>query len=388
MLAVRTLALCAITLLAACGGAVRSVAARFLAPAPGQPPRSVSGVAPVTEIEVLIDVSALDKDAITLDLAPPVEARLAERQQRGPRGFTWYGRIPMHGIVILDVKDGAVTGIVETDNARYVLKLRDDGRYVLASEPRSPDAFKHPDSFKNVDVDPAKATRCRAVETRSTITLLIAYTEAAKRGALASGSDIELLIDHAVWLSNEASQPSRLTMTFELAHKYQTPEAERGDMDETLTLFRGTNDHRFDEVHRLRDAKRADICVIAIDGNGTFGGTTHVVSATAATAFAIVDYRFLNQDVLAHEIGHLMALHHTRDTNNDPCPEGRGYRHDNGTTDTWATIMTYDCSRDCRLLRQWSNPDVMYNGSATGRRGNSNSVAVLNATAQTVSRFR
>lgn len=386
--ATRMLPTLAVLFYAACTDPAYPRAVLFLVPAAGRPPPSSSAATALGDIEVLIDVHQLERNVISLDLGSRFEARLVERVRRGPGDFTWYGRIAPHGVVMLDVKDGAVTGIVETDDARYLLMSPSSGRHVLVPRRRSPAAFKHPDNFKNVKANPGTATACSSAETSTMIELLVAHTPGAAAGARAGGRDIERVVENAVRLANEANRASKLELTFHLAHEYQTTDGERSDMDETLDAFQDTDDDYFKEVHGLRDTHKADICVIVFRGNGSFGGTTHAIMATDPEAFAIVDHRFLEDDVLAHEIGHLMALHHTNDTSNEPCTEGHGYRHDNGQTDTWGTIMTDDCEHGCQMIRLWSNPDVQYHGSDTGKSGSSNSARVLNATARSVSRFR
>src|SRR5262249_52350944 len=94
--------------------------------------------------------------------------------------------------------------------------------------------------------------------------------------------------------------------------------------------------------------------------------------------------------VSAHEFGHSQGLRHAHE---DPNGGGGfsssswGYKGPGGNS--FHTIMAYDCSPSpCPAILRFSNPDLTYNGLATGVADWANNAAALDATRVTASNFR
>ncbi len=131
-----------------------------------------------------------------------------------------------------------------------------------------------------------------------------------------------------------------------------------------------TSDGHLDELHALRNETGADLVCLLRKGNvsGIWGvgkiplstsGSANLGFSIVTTEAALAIYAF------AHELGHNMGLGHGRgdDTTYGIFPDSHGHRF-NGTSGTqYRTIMSYDPGTQSG---RFSNPDVTYDGVATG----------------------
>jgi hypothetical protein len=142
----------------------------------------------------------------------------------------------------------------------------------------------------------------------------------------------------------------------------------------------------FQEVHRLRDEKHADVVGMIIDDPSGCGLSTRV-APDAEEAYFVVHHSCAAVAIsIAHEIGHILGARHDRriDVGNAPYAFGHGYV--NGTK--WRTMMSYQESCDgCPRIPFWSNPRVEYQGEPTGTIDTDNARVIL-MEAERVSRFR
>jgi hypothetical protein len=142
----------------------------------------------------------------------------------------------------------------------------------------------------------------------------------------------------------------------------------------------------FNEVHGLRDEKRADIVGLIIDDPSGCGLSTRVAPDAEEAFFVVHHSCAMTSFSIAHEIGHILGARHDRHTDaaDSPFPYGHGYV--NGTK--WRDIMSYQQSCEgCPRIPYWSNPRIMYNGEPTGTDANDNARVILEQAVR-VSHFR
>jgi len=142
----------------------------------------------------------------------------------------------------------------------------------------------------------------------------------------------------------------------------------------------------FNEVHGLRDAKRADIVGLIIDDASGCGLSTRVAPDAEEAFFVVHHSCAMTSFSIAHEIGHILGARHDRHTDaaDSPFPYGHGYV--NGTK--WRDIMSYQQGCEgCPRIPYWSNPRILYNGEPTGTDANDNAWVILEQAVR-VSNFR
>jgi hypothetical protein len=217
------------------------------------------------------------------------------------------------------------------------------------------------------------------------ITLIAAYTTAVWKAR----NDVKAMIQLAVDETNLANANSHVGIQFELADVYEaTGYEENSDFYTNLWRFKEKGDLYLETVHTRRNLRHADLAVLVLDCKSTYLGMSMKVMASEDTAFAAVDYRFIDgYFTFGHELGHLMGLRHDpkADPETDPFPDDHGY-----LASGWRTIMAVVCSDPgkCPRLAYWSNPEILVDGEPAGTKDASNSARVLNSVAKTVSKFR
>lgn len=194
--------------------------------------------------------------------------------------------------------------------------------------------------------------------------LLVVYTSAAS--ATWGQATIESMIRSAVQSANQAYVNSGVNVTLNLVGLQQTTFAESGSgMQTTLNNFR-TNS----AIKSLRDSLGADMVVLVSQDSDWCGYAdlrfTTLNGVTTTDAYAVNYSSCLSNQTLAHEVGHLQQLEHNRENANGTLaayPYSYGYRQ--CVTGGFQDIMSYSCTGASRIL-QFSNPNLYYNGMATG----------------------
>lgn len=154
-----------------------------------------------------------------------------------------------------------------------------------------------------------------------------------------------------------------------------------------------------DDLADLRDQYGADFVSVWMSP-GTGGGRAWIMqnvgSGFASNAYAIlaVEYADGPSYIFAHETGHNAGLAHDRDNAsvNGAYSYSYGYQQ-KSQTPRFHTIMAYlnGCSWPCPTINQFSNPNVSYEGFATGIASGSNSAdnaRTLNQTAPVAAAWR
>ena len=148
-----------------------------------------------------------------------------------------------------------------------------------------------------------------------------------------------------------------------------------------------------DDVHELRDSLGADFVVLvtaaaSADACG-IGWLNTSFTGASSYAFSVMQLGCLSQYTLAHEIGHNMgcAHDHLHPAYTGVYPWSFGHRFTAGAE--YRTIMAYAPGT---RINYFSNPNVLYNGVATGvahgLEGEADNAGTIDATAPYFSAFR
>jgi hypothetical protein len=216
------------------------------------------------------------------------------------------------------------------------------------------------------------------------IDLVVAYTKAAA----SRYNDITRdLISLAVEEANQSFRNSGLAnVKLRLVHAYETGYVEKGEHFDHLWRLADKGDGVMEEIHRLRNEKRADVALLVVHDPIGCGLATRV-AADADEAFAVIHHECAATTyTLAHEVGHIIGARHDEalDQGKTPYPFGHGYVHGK----EWRTMMSYKQScEDCPRLPVWSSPRVKVRGVPAGSAAHDNA-EVIAREAKRVAGFR
>lgn len=222
------------------------------------------------------------------------------------------------------------------------------------------------------------------------IDVLVAYTTEAKND-VGGTAQMEARIDLAIAASNRAYVNSLIPFEIRLVHSYEVDYNENtgayGDHLRALTF----TDGMMDEIHELRDTYGADMVSLLVDDGRSCGNAwTMRTNSTsfAGSAFSVVTWSCAVGNMsFAHELGHNMGACHAV---GDPCSGGtysysNGHRFVGDSGASWRSVMAYAPGS---RVEYFSNPDVEFDGAATGVLNVSQNGLTLSRTGPTVAQFR
>ncbi|MBI1176026.1 hypothetical protein GC207_01150 [bacterium] len=204
------------------------------------------------------------------------------------------------------------------------------------------------------------------------VDVMVVYTAAARDGA--GGTDgIRALIDLAVAEANDCFAKSQIGIQINLVHTEEVDYTETGDMSQDLynLAFGSVGQPSQIKLLRYQQFKADTVCMITErEDTGYIAGIAYLLQnpndpTYRDLAFSVVRRPYaVGNYTFAHEIGHNLGCAHDRQNSS-----GQGafaYSYGNrfvAQNVTYATVMTYPPGV---RIPYFSNPNVFYNGVATG----------------------
>jgi peptidyl-Asp metalloendopeptidase len=337
---------------------------------------------------VRVDVNALKADSTRMSLQEGKTLSFSKSnvETRSTKDFTWFGALSgVPGQATFVVRDGKITGTIRDDENLYRLEPVGNDVHALIKVNESRFPPEEPPTFKEKrggpTPTPSRALDTKMGDTSVEIDVLVAYTTAARTAV----SDIAATIQLAVAEANQSYQNSGINIRLTLVDSFEVSYSESGKSFDTILA----DFIRMADVNNRRDKNGADMVVLIID-KSDYCGLADAIMADASTAFAVVHYDCATGYYsFAHELGHLQGARHdpANDPTNTPFAYGHGFQHASPVP-SWRTIMAYNCEGGCSRRQYWSNPNVNYNGIATGTAATNDNARVLNETASTVAGFK
>jgi hypothetical protein len=361
----------------------------------------------------------VDNAANRLALAPPaapvrielftgytVDLRRTSISEAFGGGFIWTGQSARGGTETanLVIRKGLVTGTVDFGKHTYRIDPLGVGKAHRISEL---DTSAFPEDIEMpVKVPPGeKRSEADQTEAITEITILMPYTARAVT-SLGPGGDIVAQANLGVSRSNTAYQRSNVEITLRLVG---TPLVNGYDEQATgktynsilEELTNNTTTGPFQPVHAARDALGADLVALLIDRPEFCGLAWKPDNPSAQSANLGMSVNTVANciavDVIAHEAGHNMGLDHDRFVVN-PAPPNTDYNLGFvSLPGQFRDIMSYNdqCAQanvQCQQINNFANPNVQFNGFATGipagQNGAADGARRLNETKAGVASYR
>jgi len=224
----------------------------------------------------------------------------------------------------------------------------------------------------------------------STIDIMVAYTTAVKN--IYGQSGVEALIDLSIMDTNQAYSNSHINTQLRLVHTVEVLDYnEASNMFGDLENLTFKDDGKMDEIHVLRDQYAADFVALLVV-NFDLCGIAYIMQDPVQTfeerAFNVTNHSCATStNTFAHEIGHNMGMAH----NVEDAQSLGTYNYSFGywaPNEAFRTVMAYQCPGFCPRVLNYSNPNVLSSGLATGVADASDNARTANLNAIVLSNFR
>lgn len=249
----------------------------------------------------------------------------------------------------------------------------------------------------NVDLPVAAAdssgdtefTDSAASDSSNRIDILVVYTDDS-RAAAGGTPQIVSTIEAAIVATNQAFSASQIDAEMRLVATEEVNYAETNNFSTELGRLQGSGDGYLDNVHALRTTYGADMVAMIVEGTSSCGigyvmqnpalDYSSVMFSVTSRVCAVGNLSF------AHELGHNLGGHHDRAAAGGS--EG-AYSYSYGYHfGSYRSIMAYAPGTRVGLF---SNPNVNYNGLATGiadpAANSADNAATFNITAPLVANY-
>jgi len=300
-----------------------------------------------------------------------------------------FAAVEVDGVVRLSVASAA-DGAFEVSSTR-------DGGYEVAEVPAPSDA--RDDAVRPAEQAAMHADHGRALapaggsagapvseDAPSTIDVAIVYPASLPASA---GGDAAMQAQFALGITqtNQAFAASGIGTQIRLVGTRQVAAAQHSSLNANYQALSLPGDGVFDEAQALREETHADLVSLWLGGPypsgsscglGSLGGTNPAYDPERA-AWTVVwaDKCATGNLTFAHEIGHNLSADHDASASFPPSggkPYARGYVDVAGG---FLTVMAYQTAcPTCARINYFSNPNLAYNGRATGSAAANNTQAV------------
>lgn len=406
---------------------------------------SAQGNGPGAAVPVPVSISeehafaAIHRKELVLDAPDGVRSRIAyaSHQDHGDGNWTWVGRDEGGRSALLTFGQNAVFGsiqradgselrIVTQHRRTFAVVVRPDQLRGVETSTGS-DALVVPDTVSRASAPPAEAAQTQQVAAGATavaaaaaaneVDVLLGYsTGLAQRIGSASGAETRM--QNLVAISNEGYQNSGVTYRIRLVGTLQVNYGDSTRNDSALHALTGSTgsgtapvDPAFNALRAARDQTGADLVSFVRqfrepeqDGCGIAwllgGGLTAIDQSDAPFAYSVVSdgsdvnegdskTYFCREETLAHELGHSMGQAHNSEDASNPGRHTYSYGYRETTNSGFYTIMAYRIPNSSQQpIRHFSNPNVLYGGTATGVANQSDNARSMNETMPVIAQFR
>ncbi len=310
-------------------------------------------------------------------------------------------------ILVLAVEYDAVAAMIQSPTTRetYRLKYVADGVHLVcaidpsqfkpcggsdqAPPPNAIDDFvPDPDDGMLIPPDPngEGGTRGACNAPQTVFDGMIAYTDDA-RAAAGGANAINAECQAAVDVTNLAYTRSGVAARYRLVWRGEVAYAESGNSSTDLGRLQDTNDGFIDGLHTTRDSFNADFLTLWVDSLDACGRA--YCTSDRGSAMSVVQWECAAGNFShPHEVGHNQGCDHNPEDGGGCSDYSYGYGHRFFVSGTgYRTIMSYnnDANQYTRI-GYFSNPNVNFNGVATGTASRDNA-RVINNTRGTCENF-
>jgi hypothetical protein len=340
-------------------------------------------------LPAIVRASRIELDAATLAdgaaaerLALPTldgkawQANRIFSEDRGKGDFVWRGSLrgDPDGLtsVTLTVRRGRMSGLIVGPSSVYQIVPFGPEAHLLAEI--DPSLFPEcggavePEISANEDLRQASAiTPGAAGGGIVTVEVMALYTPQA-RDAAGGVANIEATVQSAVDITNTAFTGSSSNARFHLAYTGLANHDDAGDTSADLSWV------RYDAtVAGLRNTHAADLVSLIVENGAGVCGRGYVMRNVgpgfASSAFQVTDRGCAVGNLTwAHEHGHNLGLEHDPANGTSPASASYPWSFGHYVNGSYRTVMSYSnqCASGCTRVARFSNPDVVYNSSATG----------------------
>lgn len=332
------------------------------------PPGAIEGLYFATSVQLL--QSNRIQLPIPGDKTLDIQGGLTARHPSG--ASVWSGQVvgDAGSSVILTQFGQAIAGVVRTGDRLYkVQQIRDEVHLLVEVSRNEPFPELDPveaDGYASAGSSSAPATD-QASDDGTQIDVMVVYSTNTKNRYGFEG--VNALIALAVAETNQAYQNSLIHTRLRLVHAAEVEDSS-GNMSADLTALQSKTDGKLDQVHGLRDSYGADLvtwfneapsyCGIGYLNTGDLsfdaGYGFSIVASGCATGYYST----------AHELGHNMGSHHdAANAGSSPVYSySYGYQE---PSNSFRTVMAYNCVGGCNRVQYFSNPDVTYSYVSNGQ---------------------
>ncbi|MEM8960123.1 MAG: M12 family metallo-peptidase [Acidobacteriota bacterium] len=342
-------------------------------------------------------------DALTFELFDGQRhlVELYELEERGPGDVAWRGTFADGGQVVLTLKHGWVVGVLFAPDGVYELTTSPRGQIFQKLDLSAFSPCAHEDGHahdpperlvRQPRADPPVQAAGPQVATRASVNIdvMSLYTPQA-RSAAGGTSAIQATAQSAIDVSNTAFANSNTVAGFTLVHTQEIAYNDSGNIQADRNYIQSNS-----TVNNLRDQYNADLVGLLVENGGGFCGIAFLLGNESASAFAPFGYQVTARNCAVgnlsypHEHGHNLGLQHNPQNGAPTSQAYRNYAYGHYINGNYRTVMSYSnpCPSGCTRQPYFSNPDVVFQGAATGINNSRDNSRVIDEVAAITANYR